>query len=53
LTPRTPVGVLSVEPRDGGGRLLAEVEVRALREALNVPALPAVAQAPGEEFQER
>jgi hypothetical protein len=43
----TPVGVLSVEARDGGGRLVAEVEVRALREALNVPALPAVWAARG------
>jgi hypothetical protein len=38
----TPVGVLSIEARGQDGRLLAELEVRALREALNVPALPAV-----------
>jgi hypothetical protein len=38
----TPVGVLSVEALDGDGRLVAEVEVRAQREGLNVPALPAV-----------
>jgi hypothetical protein len=38
----TPVGVLSIEALDGDGRRLAEVEVRALHEALNVPALPAV-----------
>jgi hypothetical protein len=38
----TPVGVLSVEALDGDGRLVAEVEVRAQREGLNVPALPSV-----------
>jgi hypothetical protein len=38
----TPVGVLSIEACAGDGQFLAEVEVRALREALNVPALPAV-----------
>jgi hypothetical protein len=38
----TLVGVLSVEALDGEGRLLAEVEVRAPREGLNVPALPSV-----------
>jgi hypothetical protein len=38
----TPVGILSVEARDGGGRLVEEIEVRAAREGLNVPALPAV-----------
>jgi hypothetical protein len=38
----TPVGVLSIEAFDGDGRLVAEQEVRALREALNVPALPSV-----------
>ena len=38
----TFVGVLSVEAFDGTGRLLAEVEVRAFREGLNVPALPSV-----------
>jgi hypothetical protein len=38
----TYVGVLSVEALDGDGRLLAEVEVRATREGLNVPALPSV-----------
>jgi hypothetical protein len=38
----TPVGVLSVEALDREGRLLAEVEVRAAREGLNVPSLPSV-----------
>jgi len=38
----TPVGVLSIEALDGDGRLVAEQEVRAMREALNVPVLPAV-----------
>jgi hypothetical protein len=38
----TPVGVLSVEALDENGRLVAEVEVRAPREGLNVPALPSV-----------
>lgn len=38
----TPVGVLSVEGLDGAGRVAAEIEVRAAREGLNVPALPAV-----------
>jgi Saccharopine dehydrogenase NADP binding domain len=38
----TPIGVLSVEALDAEGRLLAEVEVRALREGLNIPALPSV-----------
>jgi hypothetical protein len=38
----TTVGVLSVEALDGQGRLLADVEVRAMREGLNVPALPSV-----------
>jgi hypothetical protein len=38
----TPVGVLSIEALGGDGRLVAELEVRALRDALNVPALPAV-----------
>jgi hypothetical protein len=38
----TPIGVLSVEALDGEGRLVAEVEVRAQREGLNVPALPSV-----------
>jgi hypothetical protein len=38
----TPVGVLSIEALDRDGRLVAELEVRALREPLNVPALPAV-----------
>jgi hypothetical protein len=38
----TLVGVLSVEALDGAGRLLAEVEVRAPREGLNIPALPSV-----------
>jgi hypothetical protein len=38
----TLVGVLSVEALDAEGRLVAEMEVRAPREGLNVPALPAV-----------
>jgi hypothetical protein len=38
----TFVGVLSVEALDADGRLVAEIEVRAPREGLNVPALPAV-----------
>jgi hypothetical protein len=38
----TLVGVLSVEALDADGRLVAEMEVRAPREGLNVPALPAV-----------
>jgi hypothetical protein len=38
----TPVGVLSVEGLDAAGRVVAEIEVRAAREGLNVPALPAV-----------
>jgi hypothetical protein len=38
----TLVGVLSVEALDGEGRVLGEVEVRAFREGLNVPALPSV-----------
>jgi hypothetical protein len=38
----TPVGVLSLEALDQEGRLLAEVEVRAPQEGLNVPALPSV-----------
>jgi hypothetical protein len=38
----TPVGVLSLEALDGEGRPVAEVEVRAFREGLNVPALPAI-----------
>ena len=38
----TLVGVLSVEALAEDGRLLAEIEVRAPREGLNVPALPAI-----------
>jgi hypothetical protein len=38
----TFVGVLSVEALDEQGRLVDEVEVRAAREGLNVPALPSV-----------
>jgi hypothetical protein len=38
----TPVGVLSIEGFDVTGRVAAEIEVRAPREGLNVPALPAV-----------
>jgi Saccharopine dehydrogenase NADP binding domain len=38
----TPVGVLSIEALTKVGRLVAEVEVRALKEALNIPSLPAV-----------
>jgi hypothetical protein len=38
----TPIGVLSLEGLDERGRLVAEIEVRARREGLNVPALPSV-----------
>jgi hypothetical protein len=38
----TPVGILSVECLDAQGRVVDEIEVRARREALNVPALPSV-----------
>jgi hypothetical protein len=38
----TPVGVLSVEALDRQGRLVDEIEVRARRHGLNIPALPAV-----------
>jgi hypothetical protein len=38
----TPVGVLSVEALDGQGRVVDEIEVRARRNGLNVPSLPAV-----------
>jgi hypothetical protein len=38
----TPVGVLSIEGLDGSGRVATEIEVRAAREGLTVPALPAV-----------
>jgi hypothetical protein len=38
----TLVGVLSIEALDADGRTLAEVEVRAPREGLNVPSLPSV-----------
>jgi hypothetical protein len=38
----TPVGVLSVEALGSGERPIGEIEVRAYREGLNVPSLPAV-----------
>jgi hypothetical protein len=38
----TPVGILSVEGLDANGRVAAEMEVRASREGLTVPSLPAV-----------
>jgi hypothetical protein len=38
----TPVGVLALEGLDGHGRVTAAIEVRAEREGLTVPALPAV-----------
>jgi hypothetical protein len=38
----TPVGVLSVEALDERGRTVDEIEVRARRNGLNIPALPAV-----------
>jgi hypothetical protein len=38
----TPVGVLSMEALDERGRSVDEIEVRARRHGLNVPALPAV-----------
>jgi hypothetical protein len=38
----TPVGVLSIEALDRQGRIVDEIEVRARRNGLNVPSLPAI-----------
>jgi hypothetical protein len=38
----TPVGILSIEALGEGGCLLDEIEVRASREGLDIPALPSV-----------
>src|SRR5262249_51651387 len=38
----TPVGVLTVQGLDGRRRVVATVEVRAAREGLTVPSLPAI-----------